>query len=87
MCRILHNTKITMEYFWQFLLIFLGKIDNLAGYYQAIGFSGHGLMLAPRTAVLMANCITDPDFQDEDLSRLNLNRFKHGVISGERSVV
>ena len=65
----------------------LGKIDNLAGYYQAIGFSGHGLMLAPRTAVLMANCITDPDFQDEDLSRLNLNRFKHGVISGERSVV
>ncbi|MGC9365952.1 MAG: NAD(P)/FAD-dependent oxidoreductase [bacterium] len=65
----------------------LGKIENLAGYYQAIGFSGHGLMLAPRTAVLMANCIADPDFQDEDLSRLNVDRFKHGIVSGERSVV
>jgi hypothetical protein len=29
-CRILHKTRSTMQYFWQFLLIFPVKIDNLS---------------------------------------------------------
>ncbi len=65
----------------------LGKIENIDGYIQAVGFSGHGLMLAPQTALIISSLITDRNFYDEDLKRLNINRFKEGVITGERSVV
>lgn len=65
----------------------LGGISGLAGYFHACGFSGHGLMLAPRVSVLMANTITDPSFSDPDLERLGIDRFEKGIVAHEKSVV
>ena len=33
---------------------FLGEVPESPGFFQAIGFSGHGFMLAPITGVLLA---------------------------------
>jgi len=65
----------------------LGNIKDIEGYYQAVGFSGHGLMLAPRTSIIISNAIIDEDYFDEDLERLNIDRFKDGITIGEKSVV
>ncbi|MBN1149658.1 FAD-binding oxidoreductase, partial [candidate division WOR-3 bacterium] len=65
----------------------LGKVSGIDGYFQACGFSGHGLMLAPRTAQIMANTITDEAYSDSDLERLSLERFIKGSFTMEKSVV
>lgn len=65
----------------------LGNVNDIEGYYQAVGFSGHGLMLAPRTSKIISNLIMEKDYSDEDLDRLNIERFKDGINMGEMSVV
>ncbi|MDZ7671684.1 MAG: FAD-binding oxidoreductase [Halanaerobiales bacterium] len=58
------------------------KID---GFFMAVGFSGHGFMIAPMTGILMAEMITG-----EDLSldiKLDLERFEKGRLILEPSVV
>ncbi len=41
----------------------LGPVDEVEGFYQANGFSGHGFMIAPKVAMLLAQAITgqEPD--------------------------
>lgn len=63
-----------------------GKVDGLNGYYQAIGFSGHGFMLAPATGLLMSEMILNQPLTI-DISDLNLDRFKKGELQRESSVV
>ncbi len=65
----------------------LGRVEGVHGYFHACGFSGHGLMLAPRVSVLMAKAISDSSFHDPDLDRLGLDRFEKGIASFEKSVV
>lgn len=64
----------------------LGEIPTVKGFFCAVGFSGHGFMLAPETGKLMAEVITgrEPHF---DISVLSVERFERGQLLREPSVV
>ncbi len=64
----------------------LGTVPGLDGYYHAVGFSGHGFMLAPIVGQLMAEliCGRRPSI---DIDDLDLSRFARGDYRVEPSVV
>ncbi len=62
----------------------LGETD-IEGFIQCNGFSGHGFMIAPMTAKLLAQLINGEKL-DMDIERLNMSRFE-GEIVEEKSVV
>ncbi len=64
----------------------LGEIEELKGFIQCNGFSGHGFMLAPMVAKLLADLIVDGKKPDI-LESLNLKRFKDKKMVREISVV
>ncbi len=64
----------------------LGGVPGLQDYYMAVGFSGHGFMVGPMTARLMAQMMTGEDM-DMDISMLDLGRFDRGELIHEPSVV
>ncbi len=65
----------------------LGPADGLEGYYQAVGFSGHGFMIAPAVAHILADLITDGE-TSFPLNELTLDRFAdRSVLKAEQSVV
>jgi len=57
------------------------------GLYIVAGFSGHGFMHGPISGKLMAECILDGKFQSQDVSMLDLARFKEGRQIREYNVV
>ncbi|PZC53237.1 MULTISPECIES: FAD-binding oxidoreductase [unclassified Mesotoga] len=59
------------------------EIEN---FYCAIGFSGHGFMLAPAVGEAVAEWIVYGEPRSVDLSNLSLNRFKQG-FTREKNVV
>ncbi len=63
----------------------IGDVADVGGYFQAVGFSGHGYMLGPKVATLMAELIADGK-RDEIIDRLSLERFKSGNITVDSSV-
>jgi len=63
----------------------LGKDDRLEGFIHCHGFSGHGFMIAPMVARLLAQLICDEKL-DLPIDRLNVSRFKGKVVK-EKSVV
>lgn len=63
-----------------------GKVNELEGYYLAVGFSGHGFMFGPVTGLLMSECITDTPYTI-DISPLSYDRFEKGNLFVEPSVV
>ena len=64
----------------------LGETDGVEGFFQASGFSGHGFMIAPKVAMLVAQAVagTEPDL---DISHLNARRFTDGPVTTDKSVV
>jgi len=64
----------------------LGGVPGVDGYYQAIGFSGHGFMLAPVVGQIIAQMATGKP-TSLDVSRLDLGRFERGEYMVEPSVV
>ena len=64
----------------------LGDIEEVEGYYQAVGFSGHGYMLGPKVSSLMADLIITGK-KDKIIERLSPERFKKGEIVIDSSVV
>jgi len=64
----------------------LGPVDRVGGFFQASGFSGHGFMIAPKVAMLLAQLMTGAE-PDLDIGRLALNRFAEGVVERDKSVV
>ena len=62
----------------------LGETD-IEGFIQCNGFSGHGFMIAPMTAKLLAQLINGEKL-DMDIDRLSMRRFE-GEIVEEKSVV
>ncbi len=63
----------------------LDESNEVEGFFMAVGFSGHGFMIAPMTGILMAEMITG-----EELSidiELDLERFDKGRLILEPSVV
>lgn len=63
-----------------------GPTKNLEGFYLAVGFSGHGFMLAPMTGLLIAEQILG-EKNTIDISKLTLERFEKGELVLEPSVV
>ena len=59
----------------------------VAGFYLVAGFSGHGFMHGPISGKLMAECILDGKFHSQDVSMLDLARFKEGRQIREYNVV
>ncbi len=64
----------------------LGKTSKQQGFYQAVGFSGHGFMIAPMTAVLIAQQILGQK-TDIPLSIYDLERYERGELVIEPNVV
>ncbi len=63
-----------------------GPIDEVEGFYLAIGYSGHGFMLAPATGLIIAESILG-EAPSLPATELHLNRFKSGDLILEPSVV
>lgn len=64
----------------------LGSIPQVEGFYCAVGFSGHGFMLAPVTGMALAAQMAGQDFPI-DISPLSIERFAKGELIREPSVV
>jgi sarcosine oxidase subunit beta len=64
----------------------LGETDGVDGFFQASGFSGHGFMIAPKVAMLVASVVSGVE-PDLDISRLNARRFSEGTVTTDKSVV
>ena len=64
----------------------LGGVSGIEGYYQAVGFSGHGFMLAPVVGKIIAEMATGKP-TCIDVSKLDLGRFARGELMVEPSVV
>ncbi len=56
------------------------------GFISVAGFSGHGFMVAPRTAILLANHLTNQK-DDLDIKRFSADRYESGELLLEPSVV
>lgn len=65
----------------------LGRHPDLAGYYDASGFSGHGIMHAPATGMLLAEEIIDGRAHSIDIDELRIERFRAGTAAAERNVI
>ena len=64
----------------------IGETDNIKGFIQCNGFSGHGFMLSPMVTKLLTDYIVKGESPDI-LESLNLRRFKGKKIVKEVSVV
>lgn len=64
----------------------LGPVDEIEGFYQANGFSGHGFMIAPAAAKVLAQVVRGEE-PSLPIDRLNVRRFSEGKVTTDRSVV
>ncbi|MFW6121976.1 MAG: NAD(P)/FAD-dependent oxidoreductase, partial [Petrotogales bacterium] len=64
----------------------LGEVEEIKGFIQCNGFSGHGFMLSPMVSQTLADFIAD-DKSSTILKSLKLDRFKGKKIDHEMSVV
>jgi sarcosine oxidase subunit beta len=65
----------------------LGRHPDLVGYVDASGFSGHGIMHAPATGMLMAEEVLDGRAQTIDIDELRITRFREGRLWDERGII
>lgn len=64
-----------------------GPVHPFENLYIAAGFSGHGLMMAPMTGVVIANWVVDGKPGIEVAENLTLERFKTGRLVKELAVI
>jgi len=64
----------------------ISAAESAEGFYTIAGFSGHGFMIAPRTAILVANHLTGQE-DSIDIRRFSAERFSTGDLLVEPSVV
>ncbi len=64
----------------------IGESPKIEGFYYAVGFSGHGFMLAPAVGEAIAQLILLGKTIEVDISELNINRFEKGIVR-EKNVV
>jgi sarcosine oxidase subunit beta len=65
----------------------LGQHPQLAGYVDASGFSGHGVMHAPATGLLMAEEILDGRAHSINIDELRIERFAAADFRHERNII
>ncbi|MFH1551112.1 MAG: FAD-binding oxidoreductase [Planctomycetota bacterium] len=59
----------------------LGRVPGVENFIVAIGFSGHGFMLAPIVGVLMAELIVHGEARTLPIDNLSITRFEKGIPS------
>ncbi len=64
----------------------IGEYEELPGFYNAVGFSGHGFMIAPMTSIILSQIISGEE-PEVDISPLSAKRFEKGELFLEPSVV
>lgn len=64
----------------------IGPAPSMLGFHMAVGFSGHGFMLAPITGVLLAEEILGLPLS-LPINQMDLGRFERGELFKEPSVV
>jgi sarcosine oxidase subunit beta len=65
----------------------LGRMPGLPNWVNAAGFSGHGVMHAPATGLLIAEEILDGRAHSIDIDELRIERFAAGDLHAERNVI
>ncbi|RRR67167.1 MAG: FAD-binding oxidoreductase [Candidatus Viridilinea halotolerans] len=65
----------------------LGRHPALEGYVDASGFSGHGIMHAPATGMLIAEEILDGRAHTINIDELRITRFQQGAAHLERNII
>lgn len=65
----------------------IGQSDQVKGFYYAVGYSGHGFMVAPAVGEALAELILFGKTLHTDISYLNLNRFENASMEKEKNVV
>jgi len=65
----------------------VGLSESISGYFYAVGFSGHGFMVAPAVGEAIAEWIVFGKPRSVDISQLSLDRFKGKEFLKEKSVV
>jgi len=64
----------------------INEAADAGGFITVAGFSGHGFMVAPRTAILVANHLTGQE-DSLDIRRFSVDRYRTGNLLLEPSVV
>jgi sarcosine oxidase subunit beta len=64
----------------------LGPIDEIPGFFQASGYSGHGFMMGPIVGRLLAEYIADGK-PSIDIEHYNFRRFARGELLTEKAVI
>jgi len=64
----------------------IDEMKGLSGFYTVAGFSGHGFMVAPKTAIIIAQHLTG-EKPDINIGLFSANRFQTGQLLLEPSVV
>ena len=64
----------------------IDEAREAGGFYSVCGFSGHGFMVAPRIAILVANHLTGME-DTMDISRFSARRYETGELLLEPAVV
>ncbi len=90
-CPVLGNVKVLRQWAGCYDITpdanpIVGPVDDVAHFYQASGFMGHGFMMAPVVGKLIAQYIVEetplPMFE-----RWNLRRFKEGKLLSEAMII
>lgn len=87
----LRNLRVVRQWAGQYDLSpdrnpIIDEAANAKGFYSACGFSGHGFMVAPRVAILIANHLTGQR-DTLDIRRFGLKRYETGELLLEPAVV
>ena len=64
----------------------IDEMEGVNGLYTVAGFSGHGFMVAPKTAVIIAQKLTG-ETPDIDVNLFSARRYQTGELLREPSVV
>lgn len=63
----------------------IGGVKEVKGYYQSVGYSGHGLMLSPQVSLEIADLILNGN-ETDNIKRLSLDRFNAEGITLQEDV-
>jgi len=64
----------------------IDEMKGVSGFYTVAGFSGHGFMVAPKTAIIIAQHLSG-EIPDIDIRLFSADRYKTGQLLLEPSVV
>ncbi len=65
----------------------IGRSRKVEGFFYAVGFSGHGFMLAPAVGEALAEMILLDRTEHVDIGHLDIERFESGETEIEKNVV